>query len=345
MDAVQNPRYLVFGLGAVGAEAVGSLLRDGADIVGAFTRSSHVGEDLAEVLGMPPCGVSVQSSAEFRAVPGMADIALFFTTTALTDLLGPAKECLDNGINVLTIAEDAMYPWDFDPATAAELDAAAIAGNATLVGTGVNEVAMAQVPAMLAGIVPGVNRIEVECAGDFGAFGAELLSFLQIGVNPADFQPETGGGQDVISRQCARMIAGVIGTEVVSEDISIEPTVAASPLNVAALGREFPAGVVSGLLERTGVATASGVEIEVRLIGKVFEPGDEEYVLVTAHAPALSAPISLRINPLPGVACTAGIALSRVWDVLEAPAGYLRAEKLPNLRFRAPLAFQAVAGL
>lgn len=327
-------RYLIFGLGAVGAEAARSLIREGADIAGVFTRSSHVGKDVGEVLGTGACGIKVEASADFLAQPGLADVALFFTTTALTDLLGEAKRCLLAGINVVTISEDAMYPWDFDAAVAAELDAAARTGGATLVGTGINEAVMAQVPAMLGGIVHGATRIEVECTGDFGAFGAELLAFLQIGAPPAQFQAADGDGQDVISRQCAYMIAGLVGTDVLSETTRLEPTLSKSRLSVAALNQVLPPGVVSGTAETTSLATAGGPEIEVRLIGKIFEPGDEEYASARVFAPALTDPICLRISPLPGVVCTAGIALSRAVDVLSAPPGYLRGETLPQLRHR-----------
>ncbi|MFD1210478.1 hypothetical protein ACFQ36_00270 [Arthrobacter sp. GCM10027362] len=331
---MSHPRYLIFGLGAAGASACASLIDDSAEIVGAFTRSSHVGEDLGKVVGRVPCGLAVSPVSDFTATRGMADVALFFTTTALTDLLGPAKECLAAGINVLTIGEDALYPWDYDPVTAAELDAAGKAGGATLLGTGINDVVMARLPVLLAGLVHGAERIEIECAGDFGAFGPELLRILQIGVRPEEYHPAAHEGQDVISRQCARMIAGLAGLQVVSEDVRLEPTVASVPLPVPALDLVLEPGLVTGSVETAALATSEGVQIEVRLIGKVFEPGEEEYAVATVHVPSLAEPVSLRVSPLPGIEATAGIALSRIPDVLAAPPGFPRAEELPNLRFR-----------
>jgi 2,4-diaminopentanoate dehydrogenase len=333
-DAMEHPRYLLFGLGAAGASACAALLGDGAEIVGAFTRSSHVDEDLGKVVGRDPCGLAVSPVADFTATRGMADVAIFSTTSALKDLLGPAKECLEAGINVLTITEDALYPWDYDPATAAELDAAGKAGGATLMGTGVNDVIMARLPVLLAGLVHGAERIEVECTGDFGAFGPELLKLLQIGARPEDYSPAAHEGQDVISRQCARMIAGLAGLHVISEDVRLEPTTASVSLPVAALDMVLEPGQVTGSLETAALDTAEGVEIEVRLIGKVFEPGEEEYAVATVHTAALTEPVRLRVSPLPGIEATAGIALSRVPDVLAAPPGFPRAEDLPDLRFR-----------
>ncbi|NKX52570.1 hypothetical protein HER39_18735, partial [Arthrobacter deserti] len=309
---MSHPRYLVFGLGAAGTSACASLIDDGAEIVGAFTRSSHVGEDLGKVVGRDPYGLSVGPVEGFTATRGMADVALFFTTTALADLLGPAKECLEAGINVLTIGGDALYPWDYDPATAAELDAAGKAGGATLLGTGINDVVMARLPVLLAGLVHGAERIAIECTGDFGAFGPELLKILQIGVRPEEYRPAAHEGQDLISRQCARMIAGLAGLHVVSEDVWLEPTTASVPLPVPALDLVLEPGLVNGSLETAALATAEGVSVEVRLIGKVFEPGEEEYAVSTVHVASLAEPITLQVSPLPGIEATTGIALSRV---------------------------------
>lgn len=333
--AGRPPRHLVFGLGAMGSAALADLVDRGAEIAGVYTRASHVGEDAGVVVGRAPIGVPVRAAAEFDAAAADADIALFFTTTRLADLLGPAKDCLAAGIDVLTIAEDALYPWPYDAATADVLDAAARAGGASLVGTGVNEVPMARLPVEFAATVSGVTRIEVLATGDFGQFGAELLNYLQVGVRPEAYAAPDFADHAPITGQSAHLIAALAGLDVVGETRRVEPRVAQADLDVPALGGSLAAGLVSGSTETTTLTTAQGVEIEVALLGACFEPGEVEYGRTVVHTSKLDEPVEMRLTPLPGIETTLGVALSRIPDVLAAPPGFVRADTLPDARFRA----------
>ncbi|MFH5821157.1 hypothetical protein [Georgenia sp. AZ-5] len=132
------------------------------------------------------------------------------------------------------------------------------------------------------------------------------------------------------------MIAGLAALDIRSEDVRHEPTVARTPVHVPALDLVVEPGAITGWVQTAVATTRQGVTVEVRLVGKCFEPGEEEYAHATVSTTHLDRPITLRVSPLPGVETTIGIALSRVPDVLAAAPGFVRAEDLPSARFRVP---------
>lgn len=330
---------LVFGLGQVGRMVCKTLLDEGVAIAGLYSRASHVGEDLGEVLGQSKAGIVVRSAGEFRARAGEADIALFFTTSYLDDLLGEARQCLEQGINVLTIAEDALYPWHHSPELARQLDEAARRGGATLLGTGVNDVAMAQLPAVLGAFTTGVRRIEVECTGNFGRFGAKTLEGMPLGLDQAGYDAwlaaaasAEGPQQASITGQSLEALLAMTGLQAAAPlDIELQPAWTSSTLVVPALDMQIAAGSTSGIVEIARVSTRQGVEIEMRLVGKVFESHDEEYLQVDITA---SHSMSLRVSPMPGVEVTSALVVSRIADVLAAEPGLQSCDRLPCARLR-----------
>lgn len=281
-------RVMIFGLGKVGVVAARYLLDKGLVIVGAYSRRQHIGSDLGTVIGRAPCGVKIAASTQQSIGQGSADVALFFTTGALEDLLGEAKQCLEAGINVLTIAESALFPGTYDPAVAAELDRAARAGGASLAGTGVTDGIMVHLSAVLAGCAPTVQAIEIDCVGDFARLGPAGLNSLPFGISLQEFEamlqaPPTPGAKPPasVSGQGAEALVALLGltTKELTSAFALET--ARSDIIVATLGRTVSTGTIAGLKESITVVTAEGVTIEVRMTVKLFEAGDEEYLSCT----------------------------------------------------------------
>jgi hypothetical protein len=331
-------RCLVFGLGQVGRQACRSLLAEGSEIVAVYSRRSYVGDDLGSVLGQDPVGLAVQASAEFKAVQGQADIALFFTTSNLADLKLEAQQCLEQGINVLTIAEEGLYPWNHSPELAEELDEIARNGGATLVASGVNDVAMVHLAAVLGAFSKGVRKISVECTGDFGKFGDELLKTLPLGLDQAGYSAwlaaaaEGPHGASIAGQSLEALLALTDHRQQGDMLIDLQPTWCQGDVQIPSLGQTLTAGSSNGIVEVAQVTAHNGVQFEMRLLGKVFEAGDEEYLHVDLEA---EQNLSLHVAPLPGVNTTASLTLNRIADVLAAPAGFYTTDRLPCAQLRA----------
>lgn len=330
-------KCLLFGLGQAGMAALGYLHERGAEIVGVYSRSSHVGEDVGLLSGDGASGQTVQAVSDFVPRKGMADIALFFTTSYVTDLLEDPRRCLEQGINVLTIAEQALYPWGFAPDVCAELDRVARDNGCTLVATGVNDTVMCHLPAIAAGLAPQAKRIAIEIAGNFGALGPATLQALPIGLTRAEYdaamagQGEEDGHATSTCAQVAEALIAMAGLDLERLDMAVEPIFTATPIEVPTIGRTIDAGLTSGILEIARATAVDGTQVEIRLYGKLFEPHDEEYLTVAIDGPV---PVRMDVRPLPSIQTTAAIAVGRAPDVVAAPPGFVTINRLPTAILR-----------
>lgn len=329
-------KCLVFGLGKAGMVALGYLHARGAEIVGVYSRSSHVDADVGLLSGGSGTGLKVRAVSDFVPHRGMADVALFFTTSDVADLLGEPRMCLEHGINVVTIAEQALFPWAFAPDICARLDGIARANNCTLTATGVNDTVMCALPAIVAGIAPDVRHIDIEATGNFGVLGPATLQVLPLGLTPAEYDASHAEAGPVdpaatICGQVALALAAMTGLTPEQIEIAEEPLFSGVAIEVPTLGRIIGAGLTRGIIESVRVRTRQGPTIGIRLHGKLFEAGEEEYLSVRIDGPC---PLVMDLRPLPSIETTAAIAVGRAPDVIAAPAGFLTIDRLPAALLR-----------
>ena len=131
-------RAVVYGVGAMNSIATRLMLDKGVDIVGALARSPEkVGRDLGEVAGLASAtGVIVEDDPERVLSSRQADIAVIAVASYMSDMYEHLRVCAANGVNAVTISEEALYPWNTSPMAAAELDRLAKEKGVTLTGTG-----------------------------------------------------------------------------------------------------------------------------------------------------------------------------------------------------------------
>jgi len=337
---MERVRVLLFGVGQVGLIAAQQLLDEKYDIVSVYSRDAHVGTDLGTLIGDQPLGITVTSLEEFDPNASSADVALFFTTGSPYHLLETPKQCLEAGINVVTVAEGATYPWTYDAALSAEIDDAGKCGNASLTSTGMTDTYMVHLPAVLASTVPDVRRIAVTNTGDFGRLGACALNELPLGLAPADFQemmqappPADTKPPTSISGQCLEAMASLMKLTPGEITTVLDVTLAKQDLNVATIGRTIEAGTISGLIETVEMKTSEGVELSINLTAEVFAEDKPETQGVTIES-ANGEKLVLDVGPTPGVEYTAAIAINRIFDTIAAPAGLQTIDRLPPPLFR-----------
>lgn len=344
-------RYLVFGMGQTGQLACRMLLDDGAHIAAVYSRSSHVGEDVGTLLGRAPVGRVVQPVSHFMPDAGQADVALFFTTSLMADLMGDARRCLAAGLRVMTIAEDAAYPWLHTPDLARVLDEVAKSAGSALLSSGMNDVPMVHLPLGLAAMSRGVRRITSISIGNFGRLGAATLLHMGIGGSVDDFHRVTqlapAPGEPVpasISVSVAAAMAAAMGLSIRTTEVTLDPVLATQPLPVPTLGRTLPVGGVRGIRE-VAVLTTEGPTLVVELQGLIFEAGDEERCTAQVEGfPSLTSNLvpcwpeaageAERVGALPGFSeSTVAIALNRIPELMAAPPGLLSVDRLAGARY------------
>lgn len=335
-------KVILFGVGKVGIIALKQLMDQDFYIVGVFSRDKNIGADIGMLAGGAPSGVLVQSLDNFEALKTEADAALFCTTGAPQDLLGTPAQCLSAGINVVTIAEGATYPWTYDADLSGKIDEIARKGNASITSTGMTDTYMVHLAAVVASTVPAVTAIKVYTVGDFGRLGPEAIGAMPLGLLPADFLAMMQAPVDTaaapppsISGQCLEALAALTGQTAGDIEASLNFVTAEHAIRVDVLDRTLEPGTISGLIETVSMRTMEGINLSIHLTAEIFDddhPESQRIVVESSDVPALT----VQAGPTPGVEYTAAIAINRIADVIAAPAGFRSIDKLPAPLFRHP---------
>ena len=122
---MENVKVIIWGLGAMGGGMADMLLKKkGIEIVGVAGRGAKIGTSMYDYIkterGDRP-DVIIQA-AEDIIKPGAADIVLLCTDSFTKNAFPRLKFIMEQGINVITSAEEMAYPAAQEPELAAELD-------------------------------------------------------------------------------------------------------------------------------------------------------------------------------------------------------------------------------
>jgi 4-hydroxy-tetrahydrodipicolinate reductase len=259
MTGVAMTRVAVIGLGAIGREVMKALDGVASVRVVAAVDPQFVGRDAGEVAGLAPSGVSVVASAGEALKPGAVDVALVLTVSGSAEMLPIVEAAAAAHTHVVSSCEDLAYADWATPDVARKLDALAIAGGITVLGTGVNPgFVMDRLPLQLAGACVRVSGIRVERVVDAAKRRAPLRAKVGADLTPAEFEAGVAAkrlGHRGLSESCALLGVGLRlrFDQVVS---TIEPVIATI---------ESPrAGIVPGRvagLRQSAVGLRAGREI------------------------------------------------------------------------------------
>jgi 4-hydroxy-tetrahydrodipicolinate reductase len=160
-------KAVVYGVGAMNSIATRLMLEKGVDIVGALARSPEkVGHDLGEVAGLGfQTGVLIEDDPDRVLSSRQADIAVIAVASYMSDMYDHLRRCAEHGVNAVTIAEEALYPWNTAPMATAELDRLARLRGVTLTGTGHQDVYWVNLVSMVLGTAHRIEAVRGRRAG------------------------------------------------------------------------------------------------------------------------------------------------------------------------------------
>ncbi len=337
---MQSVDVILFGVGQTGLAAAQQLIDMKFDITAVYTLNSSVNEDVGTLAGREPLGVRVKLLEEFSPTQAKADVALFCTTGSPYDLLETPKQCLEAGINVITLAEGATYPWTYDEALSKELDDAGKRGGVSLASTGMTDTYMVHLPVVLASTVPNVRRVEVTIIGDFGRLGPCALNEMPLGLAPADFAammesppPKDAKPPPSISGQCLEAMVSLMGLGPGEINTVLDIILAKQDIEVKTTGKTISAGTISGLIENVEMMTKEGIELSINFSAEIFDDDKPEEQCVTIQS-RNGEKLVVEASPIPGVEFTVAIAINRIFDIIAASPGLQTIDRLPAPLFR-----------
>jgi 2,4-diaminopentanoate dehydrogenase len=174
--------------GSVGRLSLRELLKNPMfQLVGVLAHGKQkIGQDAGSLCGMPDTGVlAVGEVADLHLQPG--DTILYCPMVADYDEIA---RLLRAGANVITTASN-MYPQFYGPGVYDKLNDAALAGNATFHGSGVNPAFMSDVlPLTVSGLVHRARKITVREVSDVNHYASTapeiMLDHVGMGKTPEE---------------------------------------------------------------------------------------------------------------------------------------------------------------
>ena len=319
-------RVVLCGVGGVGRN-VTRLLRARPDyrIVAACSRNPDlIGRDLGELAGGPPLGVAVGGDLG-TALSEPADLLLVATTSFLGEVAADVRAGLERGLNVITTAEEAAFPWIIDADLAVELDEVARDRGVSVIGVGLNPGFIFDALLLTAsGIAWDVRAIRIRRVVDVSRFSATIQRRLGIGFTAERFTEGVEAGSitgHIGFPQSFHLVARCLGVHIDRIESGFEPLVADRPFDGEHLRVE--PGTTAGFVQRYRAVCDGRAWMSAEFIAHVDPPA-------AGHEPSDSIEIdgynalNLAINPgcQPQLGTAAMIA-NVMPRLVEARPGYL----------------------
>jgi 4-hydroxy-tetrahydrodipicolinate reductase len=172
----------IYGFGAIGKLVAKLALDRGHEIVAAITRTTSLGKDVGELLGVGPIGVRV--SNDVRELSN-ADIVIHSTGSYLDEVFDQIASVIRMGIDVVSTCETLSYPYYRYPVLAKRLDELARAYGTVVIGTGINPgYIFDTLVAVLAASVPRVTRVRAVRSLDAAKRREPFRKKIGVGEDP-----------------------------------------------------------------------------------------------------------------------------------------------------------------
>ncbi|MFI5617603.1 Gfo/Idh/MocA family oxidoreductase [Streptomyces sp. NPDC051567] len=336
----ESPRIAVYGLGAMGLDIIRILHGRRANIVAGIVRpgSDKDGRILGELAGVPGLAFPARGDAEQALREAAPDIVVVTVSTYLDDTQYEIfSTAVKAGANVITLAEEMLYPFATDSRLARELDALAKRHEVTVTGTGHQDAYWVNLISVLAGSTHDLGGVTGRLSWNVDDFGRALAEQQRVNATVEEFAQWQADAERLptFTYYSLYALAAAIGlTPHGSPECTTEPVIAQRDTYSKALGSTVGQGRLLGYTDTDTLHTKEGVTLSVSSQGTVYEEGETDFNEWNMTDGSGNPTLHLRNSDLKTAHTTCATLVNRIPDVIAARPGIVTVDELPQLRYR-----------
>jgi 4-hydroxy-tetrahydrodipicolinate reductase len=337
MTKMQPIRAIVYGVGTGGRVMPRLMVEKEVLIVGAIDVSpSIVGKDLGVIAGLGHAlNVTISNQADAILSENEADIAVLAIFDDMERMYPLLKKCVENGLNVVTTAAEALFPWTSSPVQTSRLDKLAKTHGVTVTGAGNQDFYLVNAASLLTGLCHHIESATLRIQTNTENLGPEMSRSCHVGETKEEFyrsMKEAGEEPINLMAFCLESIIADLGLSVKQTKYITEPAIADVDMESRVLKKVVKKGFVTGMIQTVEITTAQGLRFRSEGAFKMFPAGQED----TKEWIIKGTPNAyMKFGKLEGAFTTCTQMVNRIPDIINSEPGLVTIEKLPKLKFRA----------
>ena len=314
----------------------------------------RIGQDISKIIGSR-CkkGVVIEdvNNLEASLKKNKPDVAIITTMSLMNDIYDVMMTCAKCGVNAISTCEEAFYPANSSPKVTAELDKVAKANNCTLTGSGYQDTSWGSLISVIAGSTHKITKIKGKSSYNVEDYGIALAEVHGAGLSLEEFDKKIASVDRISDKERQKLInsgeyspsymwtvngwlCDKLGLTVVSQTQKCVPHTYKKALKSSTLNMTIPKGMATGMSAVVTTKTKEGIILETECIGKVYGPDEFDCNEWTIEGEPTTTVV---INKPQTVEMTCATIVNRLNDVVNAPAGYVTTDKMPDINFKTTL--------
>ena len=262
---MQDIRVALWGFGAMGS-GIGRMIasKEGIVIAGVCdTWDRLIGQEVYSYLGLDRGDrepVIITGDITQVVAPGLCDIVILATDSFVAAQYDKLIYCLEQGVHVISTAEEMAWPWAGSPEMAEEIDRLARERRVAVLGTGINPgFVLDYLILAVSGTCEKVESIEAARINDLAPFGKAVMEEQGVGISVDEFErriAEDSLAGHVGFPESMEMIAAGMGVELASIEQTRDPIV--TNVDRKSAYGEAQKGHLAGIRQQSYGRTADG---------------------------------------------------------------------------------------
>lgn len=331
-------RVALWGFGAMGS-GIGRMIaeKEGIVITGVCdTWDRLIGQEVYEYLKLDRKGrqkVVITGDVTEVVRQDLCDIVILATDSFVAAQFDKIMFCLNQGVHVISTAEEMAWPWAQNKELADQIDALAKKRKVAVLGTGINPgFVLDYLILALSGTCEHVNSIKAARINDLAPFGKAVMEEQGVGISVEEFDrriAEDSLAGHVGFPESMEMIASGMGVKLADIEQTREPIV--THVDRKSAYGEAKKGSLAGIRQQSYGLLANG-DVFIHLDHPQQICPEDEGVhtgdYITLHAPGYDMNLSI-VPETPGGIGTIAMVVNMIPHVLMAKPGLRSMLDLP----------------